>query len=61
MIKFFVLRLLGVFDLYHQLKIINFIKKNNLNNISVFLILVLTKVSQLIFFKKPKYKKNNFF
>ena len=36
MIKFFVLRLLGVFDLYHQLKIINFIKKNNLNNISVF-------------------------
>jgi len=36
MIKFFILRLLGVFDYYHQLKIIDFIKKNNLDNISVF-------------------------
>ncbi len=36
MIKFFVLKLLSIFDLYHQFKIINFIKKNNLDNIGIF-------------------------
>ena len=36
MLKYFVLKILGIFDFYHQLKIFKFLKKNNLNNFNIF-------------------------
>ena len=36
MLKYFTLKLLAIFDLYHQIKIFKFLKKENLNNFEVF-------------------------
>ena len=36
MLKYFVLKILGIFDSYHQSKIFRFLKKNNLRNFDIF-------------------------
>ena len=36
MLKYFVLKILGIFDSYHQFKIFKFLKKKNLKNFDVF-------------------------
>jgi FkbM family methyltransferase len=36
MLKYFVLKILGVFDFYHQLKIFRFLKKKDLKNFNIF-------------------------
>ena len=36
MLKYFVLKTLGIFDFYHQFKIFRFLKKNNLKDFDVF-------------------------
>ena len=36
MLKYFVLKILGTFDFYHQFKIFRFLKKNNLKNFNIF-------------------------
>ena len=36
MLKYFVLKILGIFDFHHQSKIFKFLKKKNLKNFDIF-------------------------
>ena len=52
MIKFISLKILGYFDLYHQKKVFNFLKKNNFLTFDIFFDIGAHEVSQSFFFQK---------